>query len=721
MVDLRLAIVTERDQSPGGSDETAQPRRGWRDDPIRSVDEDLLGRAPFAERAARLIAENHSPETSVVYGIEGPWGCGKSSVVAMTEKFLKSHGKNWKIVHFTPWATSGTEGLLAEFFAALSAVAPKAEGASRLRDGIVRYADIARPIAAVIPVVGDGLSQAVEVARDRARKPWNEAFDEVAQALRELGAPVLVVVDDIDRLQAAELLDLLRVVRLLGRFPGVDFLLAYDEQTLIETLQDPARGHVSKARGRAFLEKIVQLPLSVPALLVGKIVKLLSAGLTEILAEERAAAFESHRFSDMILITMPAQLTTPRAIERFLAQVREQFLAHDRDEINDVDLILSTFLRVQFPGLFGKLQGWKTELTTGSVLHRGVGRRDGGGPNWEHLLGAVDDEDDRRDARAVLETLFPVVGGAKATSERPRRFAHHDYFDRYLAQAIPEGDIPDFTIARALSQAAAGDDAELCSLLTGEDESFALALAKIRSRYPHAGSRSQLDAAQQSPATLDLLSAGMRILGQLKDRAGALLPLLPQVTHWMADVLRLILDANPQADVDTALAACRDATRRAYVLSTAMNERDDVEGGSPQGVQEALRRELRRLVPILLDHLRRGDDADDDLGGSFLYTLISESDTLGDLKKQISEGLARDDFTLGDIAARLVSFSYLVGGSGDPWSATFAGDLFTTLTGVDARSASRERQQWTDTSWARRREFAMKCIEALPDQTRRDE
>ena len=289
-------------------------------------------------------------------------------------------------------------------------MAPQAEGDRRLRDRITAYADIARPIAAVIPVVGAAMAEASRTVQERLRKPWNVAFAEVAEELRRLGTPILVVVDDIDRLQPAELLDLLKVVRLLGRFPGVDFLLAYDEQTLVEILQDPARGRVSTARARAFMEKIVQYPLSMPPLLTGKIVKMLNAGLTEIVTPERVeAAFDTHRFGDIILTTMPSQLTTPRAIERFLAQVREQFRIHDLDEMNDVDLILATFLRVQFPDLFARLQPWKSELTRGSVGRIGLSPRDDSKPNWDELLGAVEDDQDRRDARAVLQSLFPAV------------------------------------------------------------------------------------------------------------------------------------------------------------------------------------------------------------------------------------------------------------------------------------------------------------------------
>ncbi|MBK8867398.1 MAG: hypothetical protein KBF43_13135 [Dermatophilaceae bacterium] len=34
------------------------------------------------------IGEGHSPASSVVYGLEGPWGSGKSSVIALLTSYL---------------------------------------------------------------------------------------------------------------------------------------------------------------------------------------------------------------------------------------------------------------------------------------------------------------------------------------------------------------------------------------------------------------------------------------------------------------------------------------------------------------------------------------------------------------------------------------------------------------------------------------------------------
>lgn len=173
--------VTRQKRSNGSGDEIQGPADRWHDDPISSVTADRLGRTSFAEHAARLIRENHTMHSSVVYGLEGPWGSGKSSVITLITAFLTGPGETWRVVPFTPWATTGTEGLFSEFFAALSTMAPEATGNQRLRERLTAYAEIARPIAAVIPMVGAGIAEASRSLEDRIRKPWNVAFAEVAE------------------------------------------------------------------------------------------------------------------------------------------------------------------------------------------------------------------------------------------------------------------------------------------------------------------------------------------------------------------------------------------------------------------------------------------------------------------------------------------------------------------------------------------------------------
>ncbi|WP_185748929.1 P-loop NTPase fold protein [Humibacillus xanthopallidus] len=667
----------------------------------------------MAQRTAQLIAENHSPESSVVYGLEGPWGSGKSSVIALITAYLtEAPDSDWQVVTFTPWATSGTEGLFSEFFAALSTVDPGV-GKKGLRDLITSYADIARPLASLIPFVGAAAGDLATAAAKRLEKPWNVAFDEIAAALRELDTRVIVVVDDIDRLQPGELLDLLKVVRLLGRFPGVDFLLAYDEQTLVETLRTPGQGTASKARARSFMEKIVQYPLTIPSLLTSQIVRILDSGLTEILTLERVeTSFDKQRFGDILLTTMPRQLATPRAIERFLAQVREQLRAHDLDEMNDVDLILATFLRVQFPDVFAKLQAWKADLTRVASSYIGWNPRERQQPDWDALVNVLEQEEDRRDALSVLGALFPAVREKNPSRLPAGRFAHPDYFDRYLAQAIPEGDIPDAFISQLLEAAAAGDAHDLRALLTDDDnDRVLLALSKIRARYPDVD-EVQYHTGPQGLVTFELLGVAMALVDDAgDDRLTTWTSTSDQLRWWAAALLRRLLDAEPSRDVDPALLRCSQIHPRTHVLTTATRDLDRLSDATENALTAALQREVDRILPVLIADLRQGDGSDGESGSSFLYELVADSPSLEGLQSQIAAGLAANDFTIEDVAARFVGLAYVIGGAGRPSSASFSGELFTKVTGTEARSADHvETGEWYDTSWTRRREFAAQFL-----------
>ncbi|MDP9457142.1 MAG: KAP family NTPase [Actinomycetota bacterium] len=81
--------------------------------------EDALGRAPLAEAVAAHIASVRAEE-GVVFGLVGPWGSGKTSLLGMIEDSLRNdHGA--LVAYFNPWLFSGTEALVGFFFAELGA------------------------------------------------------------------------------------------------------------------------------------------------------------------------------------------------------------------------------------------------------------------------------------------------------------------------------------------------------------------------------------------------------------------------------------------------------------------------------------------------------------------------------------------------------------------------------------------------------------------------
>lgn len=316
----------------------------WTDQAVRSGGEDTLGRLSYAQRAAELVSTTHSFNSSAVFGLSGPWGSGKTSLVNMIVGELEKTHPNWAVARFTPWATSDVSGLLSEFHASLAEVLPKRKG-RQVRRALAVTASVAAPAANLIPIAGGVAAEGVRTVGDAlARSPsWQAAFDKASNELKELQKPILVVVDDIDRLHVDELMALLKVVRLLGRFDGIQYLLAYDDETIYRSMTASSAVNPHDGSAERFMEKIVQYPLFVPPMLRHQQLSRLSTGLASITRGSIDDGASEGRLGGLVDCFI-SLLITPRAIDRYIAQLNHHIPLLPPDEVDDEDVQLLTLI-----------------------------------------------------------------------------------------------------------------------------------------------------------------------------------------------------------------------------------------------------------------------------------------------------------------------------------------------------------------------------------------
>jgi predicted KAP-like P-loop ATPase len=229
------------------ADPDASPIDGA-DAPIRSLSEDRLGRRSFAQALAAEVMAAPAAR-GYVMGLTGPWGSGKTSILNMTVDAL---GDQAIVVHFNAWMFSGTEALVSSFFAEIGKQLDKKEAKLKTIAGkLATYGQLLSPVAAVV-----GASAAVQGAANILQALSTapsvfEQHEELRQLLEKLDKRLVVIVDDVDRLRPAEVLDIVRLVRLVGDFPNTLYLLAFDRHRVEECL-----GEGDLERGRAYLEKM---------------------------------------------------------------------------------------------------------------------------------------------------------------------------------------------------------------------------------------------------------------------------------------------------------------------------------------------------------------------------------------------------------------------------------------------------------------------------------
>src|SRR6185437_2353953 len=109
--------------------------------------------------------------------------------------------------------------------------------------------------------IGQGMKTAGEwLGREREAKSLDLLRTRLIDALKALDRRIIVTIDDIDRLEPTEMLEVLRLVRSVGDLPNILYLLCYDSDILADGIKHAA----AVADGQAYLEKIVQLTIPVP-------------------------------------------------------------------------------------------------------------------------------------------------------------------------------------------------------------------------------------------------------------------------------------------------------------------------------------------------------------------------------------------------------------------------------------------------------------------------
>ena len=110
-------------------------------------------------------------------------------------------------------------------------------------------------------MLGSLLKDASEAAAALDREVSVETLrNEIVDQLSEIGNRIVVIIDDLDRLEPAEGAEITRLIRAVADFPNVIYLLCYDRSIFARSLQTA----LSIDDGSAYLDKIVQVSFRVP-------------------------------------------------------------------------------------------------------------------------------------------------------------------------------------------------------------------------------------------------------------------------------------------------------------------------------------------------------------------------------------------------------------------------------------------------------------------------
>jgi predicted KAP-like P-loop ATPase len=436
------------------------------DRPIRNRSQDQLGRQTFAEELARAVREWRGSD-SLVIALYGPWGSGKTSVKNMVVDSLRedADGKGPQIVEFNPWQFANRDQLAEAFFRELGAALGQQGKASwRDRKKLVNrwraYAaylqagtslfDVLRgPVFWILLIIAafvagtyvtafrrgavllagalvllamllrgsskfaETVAKAVEAGAAAGHKTLEEMKEEIAESLRALPVPLLVVMDDVDRLTAQEAHELFQLVKANADFPKLVYLLLFQREVVERNL-----AKLSRVPGKEFLEKIVQVGFDIPIVERPRLQKVLTSGLDRLLGMETIGRrFDQRRWGNLFVGGLQHYFDSLRGVYRFLSTLSFHigvFRGASSFEVNPVDLIALEVLRVFEPAVYRALARNKDLLTRRS--ERGLESERTRKAAEQAIISIVDvaPPERREHVREIIKQLFPPAEWALA-------------------------------------------------------------------------------------------------------------------------------------------------------------------------------------------------------------------------------------------------------------------------------------------------------------------
>jgi predicted KAP-like P-loop ATPase len=469
--------------------------------PIKSSSEDQLSRASFGRALAdALLAYAH--KESVVAALYGDWGSGKSSVLNLVLEHIETRAKDLPegerpiVVRFNPWNYSDQNQLVGQFFRSLSVALRRrdsGETAQKVGEQLDAYAAFFAPLTLipdptglgnVLAVAANAVLKKVGVALVAWGKLKNKDLEKVRADLDVLLAAqrrkILVVIDDIDRLNSTEIRQIFQLVKSLGDFPNTLYLLAFAREVVVTALAE-----VQKGSGEEYLEKIVQIPFRLPTVSVEEVHKLLFTQLEQLIEQVPQDRWDQNHWGNVFRGGLREFFRSIRDVNRYVNALRFVY-PMVADEVNGVDFLAITALQVFEPQVYDGVRD-NPDLFAGLF-------RDGYGDRRAEKAQAKERIDEIV-ARAVtlnpeqmqelLQHLFPKLdsiyerieyGSDRSAEWRAAgRVSNDEKFPTYFRLAIPVGEIPEREMRSIVSTAVtqqAFAEAVLSQIESGRAERF---------------------------------------------------------------------------------------------------------------------------------------------------------------------------------------------------------------------------------------------------------
>lgn len=407
------------------------------DKPIENEVDDKLQRSPFAKKLISKIENLNTSEGARSLAITASWGNGKTSFLNLVKNGLQKD--EYYIVDIIPWNLNPEKSITAHFFEEI----------------IKEFGGIDTQIAKYLKQYSDMLASVnlgfFSTIFTNISLPT--MAQKISNAMIKREIKVVIVFDDIDRLEASEIVEVFRIIRGSANFKNFIFISAFDKRYVQQALQNS-----NAAFNEHYIEKFFEMEFPLPEIRKNRIESIILDNISW-MSEKDQIKFQkyiTHDTSWMGGVLPYAPLTNLRIIYRWLNSLkykyeilREECVIEDLADLEMLNLLypqVYTLLASEYETFFecedyqNTYKLWNESMTVSSQS------------DWIRHLKQKTKRNLLEYCKDVLKMTSVQVQGLSTILERlvpkhryhgePKAFSNPNYTQRYFDSILAQTDIP---------------------------------------------------------------------------------------------------------------------------------------------------------------------------------------------------------------------------------------------------------------------------------------
>ncbi|MCG3679588.1 KAP family NTPase [Aliarcobacter butzleri] len=469
---------------------------------IKTRSDDFLNRKHFADHIKSAIVNYEDKNNeSLTIGLYGKWGSGKTSIINMIIENLESN-KDFIIFNFEPWLFSDTNQLISNFFKEFAQKinhdANESDDMKSIGLKMEAYASFFEPLTLIpestIQIIAKAIHTFVSSGGktftkmgEAYKKDLSETKKDIEKHLNKLNKRILIIIDDIDRLNNTEIKQIFQLIKSLGNFPNTIYLSSMDKDVVVNALSE-----VQKGDGNEYLEKIINVPLEIPQLSKSNVHKFLFSKLDEIIKDIDEKDFDQNYWGNIFHSGYKNFFSNIRDVIRYINILRFNQNALNQ-KVNIIDLIVISAFQVFEPKIYDFFKHNK-DLLSGQ-------ESDGGGygyslksENQKRLKEELDNckgklqKLDEDSFFGLLKELFLKVNeafsntrymGGLSDSRKKSKVSSPEYFDAYFSLTLTET-LSNYEIKNIIKKTSNEDDFSSAIIELIKDNRISIFLQRIQ-------------------------------------------------------------------------------------------------------------------------------------------------------------------------------------------------------------------------------------------------